>query len=108
MVLTEKGYNRPTYSDILDEQIERAKVPFGEDIDDEKTPLGKYIRINAQDIAELRRFWKRCIMPDFRTAQPDRALIAYCHLPESHEIKRLTQNIKSNSRNLRGNNPGVF
>ncbi len=52
--LTELGFNCPTYQELLDIQVERAKVLFGEDIEtDDKTPLGKYIRLNVQDISDL-------------------------------------------------------
>lgn len=33
MPLTEKGFQRKTYDDILTEQTERARLLFGEDID---------------------------------------------------------------------------
>lgn len=50
--LTEKGFKRPIFSEILDDQIQRAKELFGEDIEtDEKTPLGKFIRITVYDLA---------------------------------------------------------
>lgn len=52
-MLDEKGYTRPTYDDLLDAQIARAKELFGDDIDtSELTPLGKYIRLNVYDMAE--------------------------------------------------------
>lgn len=52
MGLTEKGYVRATYAEILESKIQKAKELFGEDIDtSETTPLGKYIRINAYDQA---------------------------------------------------------
>lgn len=51
-MLTENGYTRRTYDDILADKIQRAKELFGEDIDtSDLTPLGKYIRINAYDQA---------------------------------------------------------
>ncbi len=54
MPLTELGYQRPTYNDLLEAQIERAKLLFGEDIDtNDNTPLGKYIRINVADLADV-------------------------------------------------------
>lgn len=54
MGLTETGYTRKTYDEILEDKIAKAKELFGEDIEtDENTPLGKYIRINAFDQAEL-------------------------------------------------------
>lgn len=53
MVLTEKGFLRPGYNDLLTAQINRAKQLFGEDIDtSEQSVLGKYIRINVYDLAE--------------------------------------------------------
>lgn len=53
MVLTEKGFIRPTYEDLLDRQEKRAKKLFGEDIDtSSESILGKYIRINVKDLAE--------------------------------------------------------
>lgn len=52
MGLTEKGYQRRSYDDILNDKILRAKELFGEDIDtSDLTPLGKFIRINAYDQA---------------------------------------------------------
>lgn len=54
MPLTEKGYERPNYDDILEAQIDRAKLLFGDDIDtNENTPLGKYIRLNVTDLADV-------------------------------------------------------
>lgn len=52
MGLTNLGYVRRTYEDILNDKIRRAKELFGEDIDtSDQTPLGKFIRINAYDQA---------------------------------------------------------
>lgn len=52
MGLTEQGYIRKTYDDILNDKIQRAKELFGETIDtSDQTPLGKFIRINAYDQA---------------------------------------------------------
>lgn len=54
MGLTDLGYIRRTYDDILNDKIRRAKEFFGEDIDtSDLTPLGKFIRINAYDQALL-------------------------------------------------------
>lgn len=51
-MLTDKGYQRRTFDDILNDKIRRAKELFGEDIDtSDQTPLGKFIRINAYDQA---------------------------------------------------------
>lgn len=50
MGLTELGYRRRTYEEILQAKIEKAKELFGEDINtEENTALGKYIRINTYD-----------------------------------------------------------
>lgn len=52
-VLTDKGFQRPLYAELVAQAEARAKVLFGDDIEtDEKTPLGKFIRLGAQDIAE--------------------------------------------------------
>ena len=52
MGLTETGFARRTYNDILNAKIEKAKELFGQNIDtSEFTPLGKFIRINAYDQA---------------------------------------------------------
>lgn len=54
MALTELGYERPTYDDLLEQQIERAKLLFGNDIEtSQNTALGKYIRLNVADLAEV-------------------------------------------------------
>ena len=52
MPVTELGFVRRTFDEILADKITRAKELFGEDIDtSDLTPLGKYIRINAYDQA---------------------------------------------------------
>ena len=54
MALTELGFNRPLYDEILENQIERAKALFGDDIDtSDQSALGKYIRLNVADLDEL-------------------------------------------------------
>ncbi len=54
MALTELGFERPTYDEILENQINRAKTLFGDTIDtSELTALGKYIRINVADLDTL-------------------------------------------------------
>lgn len=51
--LTDKGFHRPLLSEIIEQQETRAKVLFGDNIDtDEKTPLGKFIRLGAQDLED--------------------------------------------------------
>lgn len=52
MGLTEKGYQRRNYAEILEAKIQRAKELLGEDIDtSDQSVLGKYLRINAYDQA---------------------------------------------------------
>lgn len=51
-MITETGFKRRTYDEILQAKIAKAQELFGEDIEtSDKTPLGKYIRINAYDQA---------------------------------------------------------
>lgn len=53
MAVSDKGYLRPTYDDLLASRIELAKELFGEDIDTENaSPLGKFIRLSVQDLAD--------------------------------------------------------
>lgn len=53
MVLTDKGFVRPTFDVLLERQIKRAKKLFGEDIDtSDKSVFGKFIRIQVYDLAE--------------------------------------------------------
>lgn len=52
--LTDKGYYCPTYEEILEEKIKRAKELFGDDIaTSSATPLGKLLRIEAADHCKL-------------------------------------------------------
>lgn len=52
MPLTETGFKRRTFAEILADKEAKARELFGEDIDtSDKTPLGKYLRINAYDQA---------------------------------------------------------
>lgn len=52
-MITEVGFERPTYDNILQAQIQRCKQQFGEDIDTSETSvLGKFIRITAYDLAQ--------------------------------------------------------
>lgn len=53
MAVTEKGYIRPTFDDLLKHRIDQAKELFGDDIDtSNSSPLGKFIRLSVQDLAE--------------------------------------------------------
>lgn len=52
MGLTENGYQRRTFEDILNDKIRRAKELFGEDIETgDQSVLGKHLRISAYDQA---------------------------------------------------------
>ena len=52
MAITEKGFKRRTYDEILQADIARAKSLFGEDIQtSETTAFGKFIRLGAYDLA---------------------------------------------------------
>lgn len=47
-MLSETGYKRKTYAEIIEEKEQLAKDIFGEDIDtSDTTPLGKFLRITA-------------------------------------------------------------
>ncbi|MDL2253306.1 baseplate J/gp47 family protein [Ruminococcaceae bacterium OttesenSCG-928-I18] len=51
--ITQEGFIRPTYAQILEKQEARARQLFGNDIDTgEQTALGKFIRIQVYDLAE--------------------------------------------------------
>ena len=52
MGLTDLGFHRRSYDEILSDKIARAEELFGSDIETgEQTPLGKFIRIGAYDQA---------------------------------------------------------
>lgn len=53
MAITEKGFQRLTYEEILALQTERAKLLFGEDIDvSENSTFGKILRLYCLDAAD--------------------------------------------------------
>lgn len=53
MPISEQGYIRPTYEDILADRIALAQELFGKDIDTSNTSaLGKFIRLSVQDLAD--------------------------------------------------------
>lgn len=53
MPMTEQGFRKYTYAELLEQQITRAKDLFGQDIDtSEQSVLGKYIRLNVSDFAQ--------------------------------------------------------
>lgn len=53
-VFTDAGFNRPTFDEILAEQAAKARQLYGDDINlDGNTALGKFIRLNAYEIAKI-------------------------------------------------------
>lgn len=53
MPLTINGFERLNFDDVLNLQIQRAKLLFGEDIDtSEQSTFGKILRLNCLDVAE--------------------------------------------------------
>ena len=53
MAISEQGYLRPTFDELLEGRIEQAKELFGDDIDTSNdSPLGKFIRLSVQDLAD--------------------------------------------------------
>ena len=79
MPLTELGFERPTYDELLQKQIERAKLLFGDDIDTgETTPFGKYIRINVADFADLYELAEKVYYARFPNAATGVSLDRLC------------------------------
>lgn len=53
MPVSNQGYQRPTYDEILAAKIELAKELFGDDIDtSDASAMGKFIRLYATDLAD--------------------------------------------------------
>lgn len=78
MAVSDKGYIRPSYDDILEGRIALAKELWGEDIDtSNSSTLGKFIRLSVQDWAD---------------ALEDQELIYYARFPHTatgHNLDRL-------------------
>lgn len=72
-MITDLGYKRRTYEEILNAKIAKAKELFGEDINTENnTALGKYIRINAYDqyyVEQLAEKIYYSIFPQYSSGQ---------------------------------------
>lgn len=66
--ITETGFVRATYDDILKEKIRLAQEFFGDDIDtSEQTAMGKFLRIQAYEqnlIWELAEYVYNSIYPN--------------------------------------------
>lgn len=53
MAVTDAGYIRPSYDELLERRIALAKELFGDDIDTRNdSPLGKFIRLAVKDLAD--------------------------------------------------------
>lgn len=53
MPMSQQGFHKYTYDQLLEQQIARAKDLFGQDVDtSEHSVLGKYIRLNVADFAQ--------------------------------------------------------
>lgn len=79
MVLTEKGFKRPTYEELLARQINRARALFGEGIDTSETSvLGKYIRIDVQDLNECYELLEEIYYARFTNSARGQSLDRLC------------------------------
>lgn len=77
--ITDRGFIRPTYEELYNAQVERAKVLFGDDIDtDTNTPLGKYIEITVNDIEEAYKILENCYYSRFPQTASGVALDRLC------------------------------
>ena len=90
MGLTDNGFVRRTYDDILNAKVQRAKELFGEDIDtSDLTPLGKFIRINAYDQAlaeeELEAVYN-ARFPNTASGQSLDRLLVFCGLTRNPAV----------------------
>lgn len=90
MGLTDNGFVRRTYDDILNAKVQRAKELFGEDIDtSDLTPLGKLIRINAYDQAlakeELEAVYN-ARFPNTASGQSLDRLLVFCGLTRNPAV----------------------
>lgn len=81
MPLTEKGFQRLTYDDVLNTQIERAKLLFGDDIDtSEKSVFGKILRLYCLDAAENQEYTESVYLSAFPNTASGVSLDRLCPL----------------------------
>lgn len=81
MPLTEKGFERQTYDEILSVQIERAKILFGEDIDtSENSTFGKILRLFCMDAAEYQETAEKVYFSAFPNTASGVSLDRLCPL----------------------------
>ena len=90
------GFYKPTYEEIVLEKEKQAKLLFGDDFDtSELTPQGKFIRLNAKDEARLYdqlEFTYYCINPGTATGVSlDRIckFVAIKRTPATYAVKIL-------------------
>jgi len=77
--ITEKGFKRPLYAEILAEQVNRAKALFGEDIETSETSvLGKFIRIQAYDLSKAYEELEACYYARFPNTAVGASLDRLC------------------------------
>lgn len=74
-VLSEKGFQRPLYEEILAALVARAKLLFGNDMEtDEKTPFGKNIRLYAAELDQAYELVERVYYSIFANTATGSAL----------------------------------
>ena len=91
MALTETGFKRRTFDEILTAKAERSKELFGEDIETgELSALGKYNRINAYDQAlteETAELIYNSIFPNSASGTSLDRLCVFAGIRRNTEIK---------------------
>lgn len=81
MPLTEKGFERQTYEEILSIQTERAKILFGDDIDvSENSTFGKILRLMCMDAAEHQQTAEKVYLGAFPNTADGVSLDRLCRL----------------------------
>lgn len=81
MPLTDKGFERQTYEEILSIQTERAKILFGDDIDTtENSTFGKILRLMCMDSAEHQQTAEKVYLGAFPNTADGVSLDRLCRL----------------------------
>lgn len=81
MPLTENGFERLTYEDILTKQIERAKLLFGEEIDtSDQSIFGKILRLYCLDASENQELAESVYLSAFPNTARGTSLDRVCSL----------------------------
>ncbi len=77
--ITDKGFSRPTYEELYNTQVERAKNLFGDNIDtDTDTPFGKFVEITVKDIEQAYEMLENCYYSRFPQTASGVALDRLC------------------------------